>query len=108
MVRKVSLQQQHRSLGFFIFLLSLTPFLAHAKTEIDVKRVAEIARMLPAHAVGLGMPSTNRVAWQKLAAEPVFENWLRAIHKQATEPMPKISDDLFLDFSRTGNRDRWQ
>ena len=79
-----------------------------AAAEIDPVRVREIAMMLPPRATGLGQPIANREAWNKLAAEPAFQHFLRSAHQQLSTPPVKVSDELFLDFSRTGNRVRWQ
>src|SRR5947207_196219 len=89
----------------FLLLLT-TSHLAQAAATIDAARVREIAAMLPAHASGSG-PS-NRMAWDALAAKPIFQRWLKTAEKELSTPFPEVSDDLFLDFSRTGNRSHWQ
>lgn len=93
-------------LAFLFFI-----FAAHrsdAAAELSAARVQEIAAYLPAHAVGVGQPATHRQAWEELAALPVYQNWLKGSRQSLLEPFPKMTDDLFLDYSRTGNREPWQ
>lgn len=89
-------------------LILLTGVNLVAKMEIDPAQVREIASMLPEHAMGLGQPASDRKAWDKLAAMPVFQQWLQGAHNQINAQLPKADDALYLDFSKTGNRDRWQ
>jgi hypothetical protein len=81
---------------------------ARAKSEVDPVQVQKVAAMLPSHAVGLGKPATDRAAWNELARTPVFEHWLKSVNRRGPDEKAKPTDELFLDFSRTGNRDRWQ
>ncbi len=68
---------------------------------LDPQRIEAIAAMLPETAVGLGRPLSDRAAWQGKPVPDVAEQYLQ-------EPLPEQPDELFLDFSRTGNRTRWQ
>jgi len=68
----------------------------------------EIAKLLPARPAGLGRPASDRAAWEALAKHEGFRNTVKAAEKVLKTPLPEQSDDLFLDFSRTGNRSRWQ
>lgn len=81
---------------------------ATAAVQLDDSRLREIAAMLPAKPVGVGHPIQNRDAWQPLAAQPGFASVVRDAKRLAQAPDPELSDDLFLDYSRTGNRDRCQ
>ncbi|MCU0783856.1 MAG: heparinase II/III family protein [Verrucomicrobia bacterium] len=87
--------------------LALEPT-AHAAAEISEARVKEIAAMLPAKPAGLGRPITERAAWKKLARRPAYAAIVSDARKLAKEPVPELPDDLYLDYSRTGNRDRCQ
>ena len=71
-------------------------------------QVEEIAAMLPARPTGLGEPMTNRGAWTRLAGQPAFQELLREARATAQQPLPESPDDLYLDYSKTGNRERWQ
>lgn len=81
---------------------------ATAAGRVEPAEVREITRLLPAHAAGLGEPITNRAAWARLAALPGFARLVGEARDTARKPLPDSPDDLFLDFSKTGNRDRWQ
>ncbi len=81
---------------------------AHCEITIDESRIKEIAGWLPPKATGLGRPVTDRPAWENLAKLPAFSSIVSRAEGMAREPVPELTDDLFLDFSRTGNRDRCQ
>jgi hypothetical protein len=89
-------------------LLLAASHLAVAKTEFPPARVAEIAKMLPPGPIGLGRPITDRAAWERIAGQSSAKNTLATAAKLATTPLPDSPDDLYLDFSRTGNRVNWQ
>jgi hypothetical protein len=84
------------------------PIAVRAAANIESARVKEIAAMLPARPIGLGRPITDRVAWEKLARSPGFASVMADAVKLAQKPSAPLPDDLFLDYSRTGNRDRCQ
>ena len=69
---------------------------------------AEIAEYLPKQPAGLGRPASDRKAWKALSTAPGYKNVVDRAVKLIGSPIPKQSDELFLDFSRTGNRNRWQ
>jgi hypothetical protein len=81
---------------------------ATAASDLDSARIEEIASFLPAHAVGVGQPATNRNAWDKIAARPDFQNWLNVSRTSLLQPLPKMSDDLFIASARSGDRESWQ
>jgi hypothetical protein len=76
--------------------------------EIDQARVKEIAVMLSDKPAGFGAPITERNAWKKLAQNDSFKNVISEAERLLRAPIPEQPDDLYLDFSRTGNRTRWQ
>ena len=84
---------------------------ARAKTadgSPDPARVAEIAKMLPERPQGVGRPISDRQAWDAVARARGFGEVIRRSERSLREPMPELPDDLYLDYSRTGNRDRYQ
>lgn len=81
-----------------LLVLLTTEALADA---LDPARVQEIAAMLSDQPAGLGAPISNREAWKGKPLPQVAERYLK-------EPLPEQPDDLYLDFSRTGNRTHWQ
>ena len=80
---------------------------AFAAEAIDAARIKEIAAMLPAQPAGIGRPISDRAAWKKLAQRPWTAETLKAAEAAAATE-PANPDELYLDYSKTGNRDRWQ
>jgi hypothetical protein len=81
---------------------------AAAQETIPPARVGEIAAMLPAQPAGVGKPAGDRATWDALAQQEALRSYVSRAEKLLAEPIPEQPDDLYLDFSRTGNRDRWQ
>ncbi len=64
-------------------------------------RVQEIAGWLSPNPQGLGKPITDRTAW---AGFPNPKAVLKLAEHELTEPIPELTDDLFLIYSRKGTR----
>jgi hypothetical protein len=79
-----------------------------AAQEIDKSRVAEIAGLLSEKPAGFGVPIGSRSNWTKLSGHKSFAGEVSDAERLLPEPIPDQPDDLYLDFSRTGNRTRWQ
>ncbi len=71
-------------------------------------RIDEIAAMLDAEPIGLGPTCADRAAWDALGRRDDFRAIVAAAEKLLTQPLPEQSEELFLDFSRTGNRRPWE
>lgn len=93
-------------LAISIFAAQMTPALAGE--TLDAGRIHDIAAMLSAEPAGFGWPATNRAAWNKLAATEAFAKVIPDAAKLLRKNLPEQPDNLFLDYSRTGNRTRWQ
>jgi len=79
------------------------------QTPLDAGRIREIAAMLPEHASGPGQPITNRAAWEALATRyPNVTEVIANAARRAAQPLPEQPDSLYLEYSKTGNRDHWQ
>jgi hypothetical protein len=76
--------------------------------ELDENRVEQIAAVLGDKAAGFGSPIGNRDFWEELARNDSFKREISEAEELLEAPVPDQPDDLFLDFSRTGNRTRWQ
>lgn len=70
-----------------------------------VKRFAE---MLPKMPQGVGRPIRDRETWETVAKHPAFTKLVASAERLMATPMPDLPNDLYLDFSRTGNRTRCQ
>jgi len=90
-----------------VILLAAVPIVGFA-AEIDGSRVKEIAAQLDDKAGGFGETINNRKAWSELGRKKTFSKVVKSAEKLLTQPTPEQSDDLYLDFSKTGNRTRWQ
>jgi Heparinase II/III-like protein len=93
---------------FGALFLGLVAGPAPAATDIEAARVKEIAAELPPKPAGFGRPITDRAVWAKLAQTPVFASVVPEAQKLSRKPVPALPDDLYLDFSKTGNRIRCQ
>ena len=81
---------------------------ARAAEGIDQARLRNVTALLSKKAKGFGAPAGDRSAWNKLAKNDSFKGVIADAEKLLREPIPDQPDDLYLDFSRTGNRTRWQ
>jgi hypothetical protein len=76
--------------------------------EIDVNCISEISPLLSEKPAGFGLPITERSAWDNLAKKDSFRRIISEAENLLKSPIPDQPDDLFLEFSRTGNRTHWQ
>ncbi len=76
--------------------------------EVEQDRIEEIAALLSEKPAGFGLPTANRQAWKQLLKNDSFRRRIRDAEELLGKPIPDQPDDLYLDFSRTGNRTRWQ
>jgi hypothetical protein len=68
----------------------------------------KIAPLLPEKPQGFGRSISDRKAWDALAAVPAYAATVAHARALIKTPLPETTDELYLDFSRTGNRTRWQ
>src|SRR5690606_606258 len=47
---------------------------------------------------------SDRAFWESVAKEPGFNAEIEAARKFKDTPLPELPDDLYLEFSRNGNR----
>ena len=76
--------------------------------RVDENRIKQIAALLAERPGGFGKPIGNRNAWRRLAEEDSFKRVIPDAERLLNTPIPDQPDELYLDFSRTGNRTRWQ
>jgi hypothetical protein len=100
------LQRHIRITG--LISLCLIALSIEAATHVQSQRVHALAKLLPPQPVGVGQPISDRAAWEKLAKVQAFAAVIGRAQSLAKEPMPALPDDLYLDYSKTGNRDRCQ
>ena len=101
---------QLHSFPFPCVLALLTAISAEAaeRTAPDPARVEQLARMLPNSPRGVGPTINDRKSWRAAAQSPVFKGVVSRAEQLIERPIPELTDELFLDYSRTGNRNRCQ
>ncbi|MFH0944799.1 MAG: heparinase [Planctomycetota bacterium] len=75
--------------------------------ELDA-RVQELMPLLAEEPRGVGPTIDDRAAWDEVAAHPAFAGVVARAEKLLGQPMPELTDELYLQFSKTGNRTNWQ
>jgi hypothetical protein len=94
-----------------IFLANTFTALSACAQEIsppNEERVQAYEKLLPKTPRGVGSPITDREVWEALAKQYGGEKIIKEAEKMIKTPLPELTDDLYLDYSRTGNRDRCQ
>jgi hypothetical protein len=99
--------------GFLLAMLALVFGGAAASAReaevIPAARIQQIAAWLPVQPAGFGQPITNRAAWNAAAREhPEWQEIISRAVKLAAQPLPAQPDNLYLEFSKNGNRSHWQ
>ncbi len=74
----------------------------------DAARIVEVTRLLRAEPAGFGRPAGDRRAWNALVDAETRKRFLATAAELLHTPIPAQPDKLYLDFSKTGNRSRWQ
>ncbi|NQU22156.1 MAG: heparinase II/III family protein [Candidatus Nealsonbacteria bacterium] len=75
---------------------------------LDPARIDELAGSLPEAPCGVGPMIGDRQLWQAAADAPGFKDVIAQAESLLKQPIPELTDELFLDYSRTGNRTRCQ
>ncbi len=78
---------------------------AHA---VNDARIDEIAQWLPESPRADGAPACDRTKWEPLAATKEGQTAIQNAEKISGEPVPDTPDELYLEFSRNGNRSNYQ
>lgn len=91
-------------LGSLLLLTACPAFAAGPWADLEPARISALAPLLSAGPQGLGRPISDRVAWDALATNPTVARVVRDAEKLLGKPLPPWDDELYLDFSRTGQR----
>jgi len=83
---------------------------AERKTRpgLDQARIKEVVSMLVEKPAGFGRPIDDRSAWDRLARHASYGGVVKEAEKLLKQPIPELTDDHYLDFSKTGSRQAWQ
>ena len=93
---------------FAALVLATASCAAMATTKLDEARLAEIAAVLPETPRADGAPASDRAKWDPLAATKEGKIAIRNAERISGEPVPDTPDDLYLEFSKNGNRSNYQ
>jgi len=85
-------------------LLGIVLLTASSAFALDSARIDEITQWLPEKPAANGARIGDRVAWDRLAALPSASRHIQDAEKALAKPIPDVPDDLYLEFSRNGNR----
>ncbi len=66
--------------------------------------IARVAALLPEKPTCFGRPITDRTAWETLAATNDGKAAIAAAERVLQTPMPEMTDEIYLIYSRTGSR----
>ncbi|MBP6964555.1 MAG: heparinase II/III family protein [Armatimonadetes bacterium] len=80
----------------------------NAEASLDPDRIKEVAVMLRKDARAPGWRISDRNAWERLGRDPLFAGMVPSAEKVLGTPLLDQPDDLYLDYSRTGNRRNWE
>lgn len=78
------------------------------KVKLSPVRLAEIAKALPELPRAAGQPSSERRFWTSVEVSELTKPAIARAEALLKEPLPDLPDDLYLDYSKTGNRTRYQ
>ncbi len=70
----------------------------------DQGQIAEVAALLPEKPTCFGRPISDRAAWEPLAGTKEGKAVIAAAEALLKTPMPEMTDEIYLIFSRTGSR----
>ena len=79
-----------------------------APKTLDSARLEEIAATLPEKPCADGAPASDRAKWAPLAATKEGRTAVKNAAKICGAPVPDTPDDLYLEFSKNGNRTNYQ
>lgn len=68
------------------------------------RRTDEIAAWLPAEPRADGARIGDRAAWGRIAAMPEAKDAVAEAEQVLSRPIPEVTDERYLDFTRNGNR----
>jgi len=82
----------------------------HAAVNADVPeaRVRTLSAVMGDGPLRWGAPLSDRAAWANAGRAPGVDEVLRRAESWLTEPLPEMTEALYREYSRTGNRTTWE
>lgn len=96
------------AVGLLVMALASTGLAADGAVPLDTGRVAALAAMLPEKPAAPGPGIEQRDQWAKLKQAPGFATAVARAEALLSVPLPADSEELYLEFSRTGQRTHYQ
>lgn len=93
---------------FALSVLSVSAARGNQPPALSPEHLRVVAGWLTPQPGSFGRPLSDRAAWEGIAKRPTFQDVIPTAERFLTQAVPDLPDDLYLDFSRTGNRTRWQ
>ncbi len=94
--------------SFFVVLSSVTAVVAEtADTAPDPARIEQLSKMLREKPRGVGPTIEDRKAWDAVTKAGKFKGVIGRAEKLLKQPMPELTDEIYLDYSKTGSRTRY-
>jgi hypothetical protein len=94
-----------RRLTLFAMILCQTlASLAAGKPDLAPGRIEAVAAMLDEAPGFPGRPISDRKAWERLARDPDYPEFIANVGGTIGTPLPASPDELFLEFTRNGAR----
>jgi hypothetical protein len=75
---------------------------------VPAERIAHWAKHLPPQPSGVGVPISRRDVWDVFARDKDFRSVIGQAEDELKRPIAETPDELYLDFSQTGNRRRYE
>ncbi|MFZ2654496.1 MAG: heparinase II/III family protein [Victivallales bacterium] len=79
-----------------------------AKVGPNGNNAMDISSYLDDMPAGSGIRISDREKWNQPKDAEIFKKAVASAEKLLKNPMPPTSDALYLDYSKTGNREHWQ
>jgi hypothetical protein len=94
--------------GMVLFAAASSSGKEPGEKGLDQDRIRQVSALLSEKPAGFGRPISDRAAWDVLARHGAYPGVIKEAEKIIRQPIPELPDELYLDFSRTGNRTHWQ
>ena len=98
---------QYEAIPFGDFIVIQPQMSLTQPAEARSARAAALAAMLSDEPIKLAPPIDRRDAWEPLAASKSWQELLARARKAAAGPAPKLTEEMYLSFTRTGDRAVW-
>lgn len=72
------------------------------------EKVAFFRKIVTPEPTGFGEPISNRAFWKNIGSNPDYQSIVPEGERALNTAIPDLPDDLFLDYTRTGNRYNYQ